>query len=226
MLLLAASALAAPLAPVSLDRAGLGVSAFVGSRTAWVAETGCDGEACDAWRTDALTGGEVVLALARPIALYGHAAFVQETIDAALYAGDGYALGGGVQATAQLGRLAGLHGWVGVEHQLTGDETLTERASVWQLDAGAFLRVGAPSEGLQAWVGVSATPWSAQRAEVLGGELAVALRPALPVEGVLGAQFLSDPLGGPWDDRTRLGAGISASAGYNAGVTGFLTLQH
>ncbi len=226
MLLLATAALAAPLAPSGLTGLGIEVSAYTGTQTAWLAESGCAGDACDAWRVDTLVGGEVGVGLARPIGLYAHGAWVGEEIGAARYGAEGYAFGGGARGAIALGSLLGVHGWLGVEHQLTAGGDLAERASAWQVDGGALLRAGSVDDGLQGWIGVGFVPWSTQSATVLDGDVTVAFSPRLPVEGVAGVQLSSDALFGPWDDRTRLAAGITGSVGYRTGLTGFVTLLY
>ncbi len=226
MLLLVAAALAAPLAPSGLLAAGVEVSAYTAGQRAWLREPGCTGTACDAWRADTLVGGEVGVALAAPVGLYVHAAHVAETMEAALYEAKGYAAGGGVRLGLPLGPLVGVHAWVGVEHQFTGNEDLSEQATAWAVDAGAVLRGGRADEGIQAWVGLGVVPWASNPATVLDGDVTLALAPRVPLEGTAGLMLLSEPLFGPWNDRTRLGAGVSGSVGYRTGVTGFITLLH
>lgn len=226
MFLLAGLALAAPLGPTGLLGRGVEVSAFTGGQTARLREPGCAGDGCLAWRADTLVGGEVGVGLAKPIGLYAHGAWVRETMDAAQYQADGYAFGGGLRGAVPLGDLAGVHGWVGLEHQLTAGDDLTERASAWQLDGGLVLRGGRPDEGLQAWVGVGFVPWSTQSATVLDGAVDLTLAPQLPAEGVAGVMLSSDALFGPWDDRTRLAAGVTGTVGYRTGITGFVSLLY
>ncbi|MDP2311553.1 MAG: hypothetical protein Q8P41_01505 [Pseudomonadota bacterium] len=226
LLLAAATALAAPLAPSGLQALGVEVSAYTAGQRAWLREAGCTGTACDAWRVDTLLGGEVGLTIVPAFGLYAHAAHVAETMDAALYAESGYAAGGGARLTLPIGRLLGVHAWAGLEHQLTANEDLSERATSWAIDAGATLRGGRADEGVQGWVGLGVVPWSKSPATVLGGDVTVALSARLPVEGVAGVMLISEPLFGPWNDRTRLGAGVSGTLGYRTGITGFITVLH
>lgn len=225
LLLVAASALAAPLAPSRLDGAGVQVSALLGAGHAALSEDGCATQSCEAWREGVPLGGEVAASLG-PVAVYAHASWVRETIAAALYTGEGYALGGGLMAALSFGERLGLHTWAGVDHQLTGDATLTERASAWQLDVGVALRGGSLDDGLQGWIGVGATPWTDIEATVLNGDLALALRPAVPLEAVAGAQLASEPLAGPWNARGRLAAGLRGTVGYRTELVGFVSLLY
>lgn len=223
---LATAALAAPLAPSGLLGAGVEVSAYTGVQRAWLREAGCTGTACDAWRADTLVGGEVAVGLAAPIALYAHAAYVNEEMDAALYAAEGYAAGAGARFTLPLSRLLAVSAWAGVEHQNTGNADLSERASAWAVDVGATLRGGRADEGVQAWVGAGVVPWSQNPATVLDGDVTLALSARVPLEAVAGVMLASEPLFGPWNDRTRLAAGVTGSYGFRSGVTGFVTLLH
>lgn len=223
MLLLVTTALAAPLAPTGLLKPGVEVSGFVSSQTAWLRETGCEGAACDAWRVDTLVGGEVGFVIVGPLGGYAHGAWIEEDLAAAMYTSEGYAAGGGVRLDLPFAPQVAAVAWAGVEHQLTGNDTLRERASSWTIDAGAVLRAGRADEGIQGWVGAGLVPWSDQSAAVLDGDVTLPLAPRFPVEGVAGLSLFSEPLLGPWNDRTRLGAGVSGSFGYRSGVTGFLT---
>jgi hypothetical protein len=223
---LATSGLAAPLAPSGLQAAGVEVSAYTGGQRAWLREDGCTGTACDAWRADVLVGGEVAVTLIAPFGIYAHAAYVTEEIDAALYAAEGYAAGAGARFTIPMSRLLAVNAWVGVEHQLTANADLSERASAWAVDAGATLRGGRADEGVQGWIGVGVVPWSQNPATVLDGDATLALSARLPVEGVVGIMLASEPLFGPWNDRTRLAAGVSGTYGFRSGVTGFVTLLY
>ena len=236
MLLLAAlaaseTARAAPLAPTGLGTApnstpGVEVSAYTGVERAWLRESACSGAACDALRVDLVTGAEVGVALAPPIGLYAHAAYVSEEMDAALYAAPGYAAGGGLRLTLPLRPLLAVHAWAGVEHQLTATEDLSERVSSWALDGGATLRGGDAANGFVGWIGLGVVPWSSTPAVVLDGDVTLALDARIPVEGVAGVMLVSEPLFGPWNDRTRLGAGVSASAGDRTGLTGVVSVLH
>ena len=222
MLLLISIALGAPLGPTGLLRPGLEVAGFVSSGHTWLRETSCDAERCDAWRQDTVYGGEVGVGVLPWLGFYAHGGWVQESIDAAFYDANGYAFGGGGRANVPLGELAGLHAWVGLENQLTYAPADNERAAMWSVEAGGQLRGGRPDEGIQVWVGGAVVPWSSQNAEFLGGDVKVSLAPRVPVTGELGGMWTSDPLFGPWDDRTRLSAGFIGTVGYRAGVTGFL----
>ncbi|MDP2306136.1 MAG: hypothetical protein Q8P18_08910 [Pseudomonadota bacterium] len=223
---LATAALGAPLAPSGLQGVGVEVSAYTGGQRAWLREAGCTGTACDAWRADTLFGGEVAVGLAAPVAIYAHAAYVTEEMEAALYTAEGYAAGAGARFTIPLSRLLAVNAWAGVEHQFTGNADLSETAAAWAIDAGATLRGGRADEGVQAWAGVGVVPWSRNPATVLDGDVTVTLAARLPVEAVAGVMLASEPLFGPWNDRTRLAAGVTASYGFRSGVTGFITLLH
>jgi len=222
---------AAPLAPTGLGAApgstpGVEVSAYTGVERAWLRESACSGSACDALRVDLVTGAEIGVALARPIGVYAHAAYVSEEMAAALYAAPGYSAGGGLRLTLPLRPLLAVHAWAGVEHQLTATVDLSERASSWAVDAGATLRGGDAANGFVGWIGIGVVPWSTSPATVLDGDVTLELDARIPVEGVAGVMLVSEPLFGPWNERTRLGAGVSASAGYRTGLTGFVSVLH
>lgn len=226
MLLFVATALAAPLAPTALAGPGVEISAYAGNQKAWLVEADCVGEACDALRADTLYGGELALGIAKPVSVYLHGAYVNEAVDAARYAADGYAFGGGLRGALPIGPLLGVQAWAGLEHQYTGGDDRVEHVKAWQLDAGAVLRAGRVEDGFQGWLGVGVVPWSSQAATVLDGSLTVPLAPSVPAEAVAGIQLSSEPLLGPTDRRTRLAAGVSGSVGYRTGFVGFLTFVH
>jgi hypothetical protein len=221
-MLLVAAAAAAPLAPTGLQRPGVEASAFAATQRVSLREVGCTGAQCAAVRADVLVGAEVGAALSRSFGLYARGAWVQEDIAAARYAADGFAAGGGARVDLPLGNLWGVAAWAGIEHQFTGGDDLQERFRAWSLDAGALLRAGRAEEGVMGWVGVGAAPWTSVTGATLDGALTVALAPQVPVEAVAGFLLASDALSGPWDDRARLTVGVSGTAGYRVGVTGFL----
>lgn len=226
MLLLAAHAFAGPLTPMMVEPLGVEASFFGGTSRTSLREAGCTGEACDAWRLDTLVGAEVTVGIARPVGLYLHGAYADETMPAARYVGDGYALGGGVHARLDLGRLAGVHGWIGAEHQLTALEDLSERVSAVQIEAGAVVRAGSPSDGASAWIGLGVVPWADVRGTVVAGKVDLTLVPRFPAEAVAGFTLTSDPLFGPWNDRTRLAAGAAVTLGYRTSILGFIRVLH
>ncbi len=217
---------AAPLSPSGLSGPGVEIAAYGTSQRAWLREVGCTTAACDAWRQDGMIGAEAGITLATPVGLYAHGARVTEAIGVARFDGVGYAFGGGVRVGIPLGYSAGLHAWTGLEHSFTAVDDLSEQATTWTVDAGVVLRAGRVDDGIQAWAGAGVAPWSSTRATVLGGDLELALAARFPLELTAGTMWVSDPLLGPWDQRTRLGAGLTGSAGYRTGFSGFLTFLY
>jgi hypothetical protein len=226
MLLLAAAVSAAPLAPSSLAGLGIEASFYGGTQRAWLREAGCTGGACDAWRIDTLVGAEVTVGLAKPVGLYFHGAWADEDVAAARYAADGYALGGGVVGRLDVNRLLGVHAWLGVEHQLTAADDLSEQVSAVEIDLGAVVRAGSVEDGFSAWIGGGVVPWADVRGSVVDGAVALTLAPRFPVEAAAGFQMASAPLFGPWNDRTRLAAGANVTVGYRTSLIGFISVLH
>jgi hypothetical protein len=226
MLLWTTAAFAAPLAPSTLPGPGIEVSGYGGSQRAWLRQSDCPGNACDALRVDGLLGVEAGVNVWKSVGLYAHGAHVKETVDAATYAGAGYAVGGGLRAALPLGPYWGVHLWGGVEQQLTGIDDLSERLTAWSVDGGAALRGGRQDEGFQGWIGLDLVPWSTNAAQVLDGDLSLELHARLPLTATGGLMWISEPLAGPWDQRTRLGAGMTGSAGYDTGLQGFVSFLY
>jgi hypothetical protein len=72
------------------------------------------------------------------------------------------------------------------------------------------------------WIGGAATPYTNDRTLVLDGSYLLRLRPVVPVEGIVGIGYVSEPLGGPWNERGRLTGGFRGTAGWRNSVTGFV----
>jgi hypothetical protein len=191
---------------------------------------GCTGDACKAIRKESWQGGEGSLWFIPQFGVYGGLAHESEQTAAATFTGSGYRMYGGLKGDVKVSRGAQLAGWFTITHTVT-DEVLTaestsstpDQARRNQFEAGAVLQVGQADGGIQAWAGVEAMPYTVDLTRVLDGDAKIALKPVIPVSAVGGVRMLSDPLGGPWSERGRLGVGVSGEVGYRIGVTGWLT---
>ena len=226
---------AAPLSPARVQDAPMSVelSAAVASDRMYLRVPGCTGS-CAAIREEHWQGGEAALWLIPQIAVYGGAAHDGEETAAATYKGDGFRVHGGVKGGFDLRPGLGLNGWVSVAHVESKASSTSASDSVAkfpdqaqrnQLELGAVVRVGQRDGGLDGWVGLEALPYSADLTRVVQGVAVVKLIPTIPVSAVAGVRLVSEPLGGPWAERGRLSAGLTGSAGYRVGLTGWLSVS-
>lgn len=235
ILLLAAllgTASAAPLAPGSLQPVPLSfeITAALSADRFYLRAPGCTGDACTAIRKESWQGGEGSLWFIPQLGVYGGLAHEVEQTAAATYSGAGYRLYGGIKGDVKLVRSAQLAGWFTVTHTVTGEvhtpettSTVPDQARRNQFEVGAVVQVGQADGGIQGWAGVEAMPYTVDLTRVLDGDAKIALKPFIPVSAVGGVRLMSDPLGGPWAERGRLGVGVTGEVGYRIGVTGWLT---
>lgn len=225
--LLAGPAWAAPLSPVVPPTAGVDVAFGLGTGVELLRERGCDGANCDAQRRATVKAGQVGVQVAPPLGLYAHARLLQEDLPAAAYTGDGWGAGVGLRGAVPVGDTWGLWAWAEVDHGRTGATSTSDEGSSaarWQVEAALLAHAGDPRDGAVAWAGVSGIPWTNDHADVVDGEVRLALGPPVPLEAVLGVELLSEPLGGPWS-RWRLTAGLQGTAGARTSIAGWLGLE-
>lgn len=223
---------AAPLSPGSLQPVPLSfeITGALSAERFYLRAPGCTGDACTAIRKESWQGGEGSLWFIPQLGVYGGLAHEVEGTAAATYSGAGYRLYGGLKGDVKVSRAAHLAGWVTITHTVTGEVRTDETASTVQdqarrnqFELGAVIQLGQADGGVQGWAGVEAMPYTVDLTRVLDGDAKLALKPFIPVSAVGGVRFLSDPLGGPWSERGRLGVGVTGEVGYRIGVTGWLT---
>jgi len=229
MLPLVAAALAGPLSPAAAQAVGVGleIAGVVATERESLVVPDCDGDACRAVRAEVLQGAEVDLRLSKHFGLYVQGGRVIERTAAATYEGVGWGVGGGIKGGAELKSGFGVDGWGAVAVRSTRDPFPEEgeapdTSNRTQVTLGGDVRWGTARDGFMGWAGAEVTPISAGRTLVLDATLPVQLRPQFPVSAVLGIQAMSEPLSGPWAERGRIGAGVTATAGFRTGVTGWL----
>lgn len=228
MLPLVAAAFAGPLSPAAAQSVGVGleVAGVVTTERETLFVPDCEGESCRTVRAEVLQGGEVDLRLAQHLGLYVQGGRIIERNAAATYEGIGWGVGGGVKGGADLNAGFGVDAWGGLAVRTTKDPSPTEGAAPdtsnrLQATVGGDVRWGTARDGFMGWLGAEVAPFSSDRTLVLDGTLPLTLRPQLPVSAVVGVQAMSEPLSGPWAERGRIGAGITGTAGFRTGVTGW-----
>lgn len=225
--LLASAALAAPLVPLVPPTPGVDVAVGLGTGVDRLREAGCDAGDCDAVRSGTSEALQVGVQLAPVVGVYAHGHLLREELAAAGYEGEGWGAAAGVRASVPIGPAWGLWAWAEVDHARSTSTSSLDVASAatrWQVEAAVLAHVGDPRDGVAAWAGVQGVPWAHDRSLVIDGDVPLDLEAPLPVEGVLGAAFLSDPLGGPWS-RARLTVGIQGTAGARTSVSGWLGVE-
>lgn len=227
--LLAAVAVAAPPSPALASGLGADVylSAAQGSEHLATGECGAEDTGCRALRADDLQGGTVVVRTGTPVAVYVGAGHAHEDLAAAMYSGTGWGGRAGVRVDfGAAGRSAPLltgFAWAeaATAHTASDDGSCAAR---WRADIGGAAVFGRLDDGVRVWAGAEATPWRADRATVVDGTFELPLQGRLPLAGVTGVAFVSDPVGGPWNDAGRLAAGLSARIGGASGIEGFFAV--
>lgn len=232
LLLLAVDAAgAAPLVPGPVQTVPWSVelTGVVSSDRVYLRVPDCSG-ACTAFRLEHYQGGEATVWVLPKLGVYAGAAHELESNGAVLYTGSGYRLHAGVKGSVPVAAEVSLDIWAAGTHTETrvssadaAPSDYPDQARRNQLELGGVARFGQADEGLDAWVGVEAMPYSVDRTRVVDGDAVVTLRPWLPVSAVGGLRLVSDPLGAPWAARGRLSAGVSGSVGYRVSVSGWLS---
>lgn len=226
---------AAPLSPGSLQPVPLSVelAGTLSTDRFYLHSPGCTGDACSAIRKELWQGGEAALWFIPQLGIYGGLAHETEATGAATYSGAGFRAHAGVKGGVALGRGVGLNGWASVTHTETSttntlDSVVTgapDQAKRNQFEVGAVAQFGQADGGIQAWTGIEAMPFSVDRTRVVQGEAMVILQPFIPISAVAGVRMMSDPVGGPWVERGRIGVGVTGELGYRVGVTGWLMVS-
>jgi hypothetical protein len=199
------------------------VLGVAGTERAWLHQTACTRSACDAARVTDGVGGQLRARLGGVVGAYAGASAVRISVDAARFNEPGLGIEGGLLGTLPLGDRVGLDGWLGLQHEATGDLGAgNNHGARTALDVGLVVHLGDADDQLLGWIGVGGEPYSADRLTVLGGSLSFDLSPPVPVEARAGAAFVSLPLGGAWTRRGRLLAGVDASAGYRSSLSAWL----
>ncbi|MFZ5481501.1 MAG: hypothetical protein ACOZNI_32365 [Myxococcota bacterium] len=231
MLAFVAAVQAAPLSPAVVPGAGPDVAlSLTWSRELLVAR-GC--ESCDAWREATGQALHATWQIVPVFGLYGSAAHVTETIAAARYEEQGFGFALGVRGDLPVGRANAVEVWGEYGGTFTGVVEVGgtgDGAGRMGPELGAAFRAGDAEGGVYAWLGAAVTPpvpspptaWAGDAALVLDGTLRVELLPVVPIEGIAGVGYASEPLAGPWNERGRLTGGLRGTAGWRNSVTGWL----
>lgn len=228
--LLLSAALAAPLGPTGMETQPLAlqVTGSFGVDRFWLRAPACEEGSCVAVRNEVRQGGELEIWPVRYVGVFGGIAHLRETNAAMIFSGTGLAADGGVKVAVPLGDLVGVGAWGGVELR-RATNGYEEGDSAYQVsrrvvgEVGADLHFGAASDGLVGWAGVDAAVLSDDETLLLDNSVNLSLVPRLPASVTGGVLVVSSPMGGPWMQRGRLGAGFSASAGYRTGMQFWLS---
>lgn len=220
------TAMAAPLAPVALQTSpfSIEVAGRLNTDRLWLRSPGCDTDACTAVRTEAMQGGEVDIRLIPPLGVYANLEHLKEVNSAAIFSGTGWGGAGGVKGSLPLGPGWGINGWAGAEVGHTSTGASTKGTSSFQVsrrlygEGGLNVHVGAAQEGFVWWFGADVIALSNDRTLILDNSVDLSLVPAIPGSLTSGLLIASLPLGGPWMERGRLGAGVSGSVGFRTGL--------
>lgn len=222
---------AAPLSPVGMQESPFSLEVagvFATSRNALKAFSDqCTGENCSAVRVETMQGGELDLRLVKQVGIYLQGGHAKEVNEAAIFTGDGWTAGGGGKLTIPLGPALGIDGWAGV--QATRNAYGTQGTSGFTVsrrvvgEVGAAVHGGSSDDDILGWLGVDAVVFTDDRTLLLDNSVDLALRPGIPVSANAGFFIVSDPLGGPWTERGRIGIGASVSAGYRTGLQMWLS---
>lgn len=231
LLALLSLAQAAPLSPVGMQESpfSVEVAGLYGTSRSWLRAFAdqCSGENCSAIRVENVQGGELDLRIVKQLGLYVQAGHAGETNEAAIFTGDGWTAAGGGKLTIPLGPALGINGWAGLTAartangvQGTSGFTVSRRVVG---EVGAAVHGGSPDDDILGWLGAEAVVFTDDRTLLLDNALDLALRPAVPISANAGFLIVSDPLGGPWTERGRIGIGASVSAGYRTGLQMWLS---
>jgi hypothetical protein len=223
MLALYGAALAAPLHPVVLPGGGPDAALSLTWSRDLLVDRAC--ATCDAWRDGHAQTLHAGWQLVPAVGLYGTAAHVRETVGAAEYTQQGFGFSGGARVDVPVGRSSAVEIWGEVAHTWSGvvdPSGAGDGAARIETEAGAALRAGGAKDGIFVWIGAAVTPWTDDRSLVLDGSYLLHLRPLVPVEAVGGVGYVSEPLAGPWNDRSRMIGGLRGTAGWRNGVTGWV----
>lgn len=224
LLLLSSLALAAPLTPYQTTAPlGFELAVRAGTDREWMEVVDCASTNCKAIQISRTQGGVLDLRLTPNIGLWGEGGKLRQDTAAALYSATGWTAGGGLKLDFAPESLLGPHAWAGLGYaSTTREEVATEQSTSLRVDAGGALRLGDPLDGASAWVGVMGTPYISENL-VTSGDIALALRPVVPLSATVGFLFLSDPLAGALSDRGHLGVGMGSRIGYGWGIDGWVT---
>lgn len=228
MLLLLAAAQAAPLAPAAAQsvQVGIEMAGFVSTGHSWLTVPDCEGDACRAVRAEVVQGGGVDLRLFEHLGVYAQGGRLVESNAALAYYGVGYSLAGGIKGGFDLKAGFGVDGWAGLTMRRSTDPSVDvegiDQASRLEAEAGIDLRWGTANDGFMTWIGADITAFTNDETIVLDNTAFVDLRPTVPASATAGLLLVSDPLGGPWAHRGRVGVGVSGTAGYHTSVTGWI----
>jgi hypothetical protein len=234
LLALLAPAFAAPLSPVGMQQSPLSfeVAGTFNADRVWLKApsslcTQSDDSSCHSVRMEVMQGGQLDIRPVKWLGVYASAAHMHEANSSVIYTGTGWTVAGGLKLTIPLGTSFGVDAWA--EGRAARTWTGTEGTSDFQVsrrivgEVGADVHVGSPDDDIIGWVGAGIAPYSDDHTLILDNSVDLALIPAIPVSAEAGFLIVSSPLGGPWMERGRLGAGVSGSAGYRSGLTMWLS---
>jgi hypothetical protein len=220
--------------PVAHPDAGrLRVDARIGSETISERDTRCTvSDGCTAlWkRTEIVVG--VNLAILRGLGIYGELGKETGSIRAAEYQGRSRTWAVGLRGAIPIapswwiaadGRF-GFGDGVGLTNSAASDPEV-ER---FRIHTASLLGVwGDPSKGADVWLGAQSAWYYEHSVWPLGQDkddvvLELPMQPEIPVSGVLGGAFYSDPLGVPWRRTLRMNVGLEARIGQVYGLSGWV----
>lgn len=195
-----------------------------------------DREHCTGWWRRSAFAVEGELVLVAGLALFGSLEHGSDRLGEANYRGSGPGWGGGLRASAPLGR----SGWhLGAQGRLSWawgeggslDTGGVESAWAHVHDLTAAFAWGSPADGLSAWVG-GQTAWhwrhQVQPLGYDGREAVLDLRMVSDAPGslVAGASVTSQGLGAAWSRSARLTTGLSLSYGQRQGFEAWVGARY
>ncbi len=214
--------------PVSQPRAGrVSVAAAADTQAVVFEAQDCTGASCEAVWRPAQLGGRVELALLPGLGLQGGGSWLRETINEATYAGVGGVYWGGVEAALPVGHDLFLAAVAQYEHSSTteqsgGSDRVLGSAVSDRLQVAGLLAWAPDDDTFCLYGGVAFHPLYSHHTVLDDLDVEIDLAHSLPVQGAVGIELRSGPLGLPWagsSGRMFLGAEARIERGLAGGLT-------
>jgi len=215
--------------PVSQPRAGwVSLAAAAESQALVFDAQDCVGETCEAvWRPSQF-GGRIELALLPGLGLQGGGSWLRENIHEATYTGVGGVYWGGVEAALPVGHDLFLAVVGQFEHSSTREQSgssgqVLGHAVSNRLQLAGLLAWAPDDDSFCLYAGLAFHPLHSHYTVLDSLDVELELGRSFPVQGALGFEMRSGPLGLPWASSSgRMILGLEAR--IERGLAGGLTL--